>query len=264
MTGASYVHFTAFQHPELVDYRGEQHLAHFAGTAGTPRHESQPIRSTTFCSQCGSNVPSPTKDDNEYMGILAGLILDMPAHDGSFHFYTKSKMPWIQIPESEPQALTVKEGYLDPDQPDLERHLEENHITGSCLCGAVSFIASEPLRMMNCHCTRCRLARTAAHATNLFVLQENFEWRTGKEKVKSYKLPEADRFSQAFCGDCGSAVPRDNPDPKGPVNIPAGCLDSDPGTTPQGHIYVNSKAPWFSFFDNLPRWDERPETQADS
>ncbi len=261
MTGAAYVHFTAFEHPEFIDYQGEEHLTRFAGNEGAPEYETQPIRATSFCSKCGSNMPRPSKDSPRYVGILAGQILDMPRHASNVHFYTKSKCPWITIPESEPQALTVKEGYLDPDQPDLERYTEQDKITGSCLCGAVSFVASEPLRMMNCHCTRCRLARTVAHATNLFVPQRNFAWRSGEEKVIRYKLPEADRFTQAFCGDCGSAVPRprDKPDPEGRIGIPAGCLDSDPGVTPAGHIYVGSKAPWFEFFDTLHQWDAEPD-----
>lgn len=258
MTGAAYVHFSAFQHGEFTDFQGAENITHFAGTQGTPAHDVCPIRSTTFCSVCGSTVPSPGDGRADYIGICSGLVLDMPAHNGTFHFYTKSRCPWVQIPASEQQAATVKEGFEDPDQPDLDRHVEPGRITGSCLCGAVSFVADEPLGMMNCHCTRCRLSRAAAHATNLFVSGEHFAWRSGEEKVLRYKLPDAERFGSAFCGDCGSLVPRTSPDPAGRVNIPAGCLDSDPGVTPRGHIFVGSKAPWFEFFDDLPQWSERP------
>lgn len=261
MTGAAYVHFMAFSSPQLLSYQGAEHLAHFDGTQGTPEHESQPIRATTFCSVCGSSMPSPMEGSPEYQGVLAGNVLDMPPHmDSSFHFYTKSKCPWVSIPSDEPQAETVKEGYHDPDQPDLKRHLEADRVTGSCLCGAVSFAYRSPTGMMNCHCTRCRLARGAAHATNVFVTQRDFEWLSGRDKVKRFKVPDAERFMQAFCGDCGSPVPRvrDVPQPDERMGIPAGCLDSDPGLSPAGHIYVGSKAPWFQFFDDLQRWEERP------
>jgi len=262
MTGSAYVHFTALASPEQVDFQGEEYLSQFAGTHGLPEDETQPIRSTTFCVHCGSCVPKPLKGAPEYQSILAGTVPDMPVHQSSnFHFYTKSKCPWVSIPESEPQSLTVKDGYQNPDQPDLERYVESGRITGSCLCGEVSFAARHPIGMMNCHCSRCRLARGAAHATNLFVLQRNFEWLSGQNNVIQFRVPDAERFTQGFCGDCGSPVPRprDNRVPDDRMGIPAGCLDSDPGIKPAGHIFVGSKAPWFAFFDDLPQWKERPD-----
>jgi len=258
MTGAAYVHFTAFQHAEYSDFFGQEHIAHFSGNSGTPEHDVNPIRSTVFCSQCGTSVPAPKDELQEYTGICSGLVLTMPPYAHTFHFYTKSKSPWVQIPANEQQWLTVKGGYLDPDQPDFDRYVEPDRITGSCLCGAVSFIASEPLLMMNCHCTRCRLSRAAAHATNVFVSSKHFVWRTGEGKVTRYKLPNAERFGTAFCSDCGALVPRTNEDPEGKVCIPAGCLDSNPGIVPQGHIFVGSKAPWFRFFDGLTQWLDGP------
>ena len=42
---------------------------------------------------------------------------------------------------------------------------------GSCLCGSVAFEIAGPVAgpIVNCHCSRCRKARAAAHASNLFV-----------------------------------------------------------------------------------------------
>jgi hypothetical protein len=258
MTGAAYVHFTAFQHGRFLDFNGQEHVTHFPGNKGTPEYQANPIRATFFCSHCGSTVPAPRDELQEYIGICSGLLLTMSPQVDAFHFYTRSKSPWVQIPETEQQSLTVKEGFPDPDQPDFDRYSEPNRVTGSCLCGAVSFIASEPHLMMNCHCTRCRLSRAAAHATNLFVSNKHFAWRTGEDRVIRYKLLEAERFGTAFCGGCGSLVPRTSEDPAGWVCIPAGCLDSDPGLVPQGHIFVGSKAPWFDFFDDLPQWIDTP------
>jgi len=42
------------------------------------------------------------------------------------------------------------------------------------------------------------------------------------------------------------------------VNVPVGGLNSDPGISAKGHIYVGSKAPWFEPVDDLPKWDEMP------
>ena len=70
-----------------------------------------------------------------------------------------------------------------------------------------------------------------------------------------YRLPDAERFATAFCRDCGSLVPGISTER---VNIPAGCLDNDPGIAPLGHIFTASKAPWFTIEDELPQWEERP------
>jgi hypothetical protein len=42
------------------------------------------------------------------------------------------------------------------------------------------------------------------------------------------------------------------------VSVPAGSLDSDPGISPNGHIYVDSKAPWFEITDDWPQFAQMP------
>ena len=44
--------------------------------------------------------------------------------------------------------------------------------TGSCLCGGVAFETGDQIELRNCHCSRCRKARGAAYAANLFVPAE--------------------------------------------------------------------------------------------
>ena len=128
-------------------------------------------------------------------------------------------------------------------------------IGGSCLCDAVRFeIDGAPLVMVNCHCSRCRRGRSAAHASNLFVAIDQFRWTRGEQHVKVFDLPDAERFGTNFCGICGSDVPRHSPK-IGRVNIPGGCLDSDPGIRPGYHIFVGSKAPWYEITDALPQFE---------
>ena len=51
---------------------------------------------------------------------------------------------------------------------------------GSCLCGAVAFEAGDQIELRNCHCSRCRKARGAAFAANLFVPAGAFRWLRGE------------------------------------------------------------------------------------
>jgi hypothetical protein len=40
--------------------------------------------------------------------------------------------------------------------------------------------------------------------------------------------------------------------------VPAGLFDSDPGTRPQAHIHMASKAPWYTPADGLPEFAALP------
>lgn len=130
-------------------------------------------------------------------------------------------------------------------------------IRGSCLCGAVAFEASKEFDFRNCHCSRCRKARGAAFASNMFVRPADFRWLRGEDRLVSYRLPSAQRFGNVFCRSCGSPMPRVVPQ-RDFIVVPAGTLDSDPGARPACHIFVGSKAPWHEITDDLPRHLEYP------
>src|SRR5262249_17377669 len=112
-------------------------------------------------------------------------------------------------------------------------------------------------RLHNCHCSRCRRARGAAHATNAFFRREQLTWISGEEDVRSYKLPDAVRFGQDFCRHCGSPVPRVVAT-TGYVVLPSGGRDTAPGMPINSHIFVGSKAPWHEITDDLPQWETLP------
>src|SRR5262249_53692813 len=130
---------------------------------------------------------------------------------------------------------------------------------GSCLCGGVAYeiagMVDGPI--VNCHCSRCRRARAAAHASNVFVALDRFRWLRGEDLLAAYKVPEAERFTQTFCRTCGGKVPGVNR-ARGRVGVPAGSLDDDPGAREELHVFVGSKAPWFEIADDLPQHEAYP------
>jgi hypothetical protein len=86
--------------------------------------------------------------------------------------------------------------------------MSETTLKGSCLCGAVKYEATgEPARFYHCHCSRCRKATGTGHATNLFLQPGLLKWMCGEEQVRSFKVPEAKRFTNFFCANCGSRLP---------------------------------------------------------
>jgi hypothetical protein len=70
-------------------------------------------------------------------------------------------------------------------------------------------------------------------------------------------LPGAKFFGTAFCGRCGSFVPRVVAGRNAAV-VPVGSLDGDPGIRPTAHIFVGSKAPWFEISDATPQFEAMP------
>lgn len=110
-----------------------------------------------------------------------------------------------------------------------------------------------PLRVVHCHCSRCRKVRGTAHATNMAVPLDGVRFVRGEDLVTSYKVPDAKFFTHAFCRVCGSSMPRLD-EARQLAVVPMGAFDDDPGLRPQGHIFVDSKAAWEDIHDDLPRF----------
>ena len=108
----------------------------------------------------------------------------------------------------------------------------EGVVPGSCLCGGVAWeVTGKPSLMMNCHCSRCRRGRGAAHATNAFYKLDQFRWLRGEELTEAYKVANAQYFTQHFCRTCGGKTPRVM-EKFNRVLVPAGEFDADPGAQP--------------------------------
>ena len=130
--------------------------------------------------------------------------------------------------------------------------------SGSCLCGAVKYRFHGPEYVFQyCHCSRCRKFTGSAHAANIIINPNNFEWLEGEDQVGRFELPEAKHFATCFCKRCGSSLPW-KAQSGASVVIPAGTLDDDPGIRPVQNIYWNSRAPWREAVESLPQYDELP------
>lgn len=74
----------------------------------------------------------------------------------------------------------------------------------------------------------------------------------------TFKLPEAERFTNTFCKTCGGRLPRFI-EAAGMVFIPAGSLDQEPTLSPQARIFVGSRANWSCEEGPIPAFDSYPE-----
>jgi len=131
-------------------------------------------------------------------------------------------------------------------------------LNGSCLCGAIGYsVTGTPARFMHCHCSRCRKATGSGHSSNLFFKSNTIAWSGDTNLIRSYKIPDADRFTRTFCSNCGGPLPREIEDMQ-MVFIPAGTLDNEPDIRPQARIFTASRASWSCSGDDIPSYPDYP------
>lgn len=247
----------------------KDHGAPFASFVGAPAASfrwlgGEPIEYTSsasskrpYCGTCGSKAPSRSVTGDSVF-LPAGNLVGELGDAGGMHVFVGSKAPWFVIADDLPQHETLPPGWPPPEVDRPAAPVLEGATHGSCLCGAVTFsVRGEPARWMQCHCSRCRRGRSAAHGSNTFYPSAQFAWRSGKEVVRTYRVPEAQRFAISFCARCGGGAPIEREGAPF-VLVPAGLLDADPGARPEAHIHVASKAPWYRIADAIPQFAELP------
>ena len=126
-------------------------------------------------------------------------------------------------------------------------------LSGGCLCGAVRYsVADEFLYAANCHCSDCRRATGSAFKPFAGIEREKFALTKGEDGLLLFG---DEKGHDAHCKQCGSllySLVRDGAF----VHVAMGTLADDPTIRPSEHIFVGSKAPWFTITDDLPQFAE--------
>jgi hypothetical protein len=210
-----------------------------------------------FCRACGSVAPTVLPEIGMSF-VPAGNLDGDPGIRPTAHMFASSRADWFPITDALPQYETFMPGYEGESFDNPVPPAPAGVVPGRCLCGKVAFeLRGQAERLHNCHCSRCRKARSAAHATNAFFRVGQLTWLRGEEDTVTFALPGAKRFGQAFCRHCGGSVPRVVA-ASGYVVVPCGSLDASPGIPVTSHIFVGSKAPWDEITDAIPRFDALP------
>lgn len=142
--------------------------------------------------------------------------------------------------------------------------MENSKVSGSCLCGEVTFQFVGSIKVFQyCHCSRCRKFTGSAHASNIIIDPNQFQWLSGENFVGRFELPEAKHFATSFCKNCGSSLPWLTKSGKALV-VPAGVLDDDPKLKPVHNIFYASKASWFEEVSDLKKYEGLPVKESSS
>lgn len=250
--GSAFATYVMCRAETFRSLRGDGRIVRYESTLGLFR---------SFCGRCGSTVPTAAQIWNGRVSLPAGMLEGDPQTEPLAHLFTASKARWHEITDSVPRFDTYPPGIDAEVFPDLEPRDPPpagGGARGSCLCGGVRYvIEGPPVRCHNCHCMRCRRARAAMYASNLFTWVDGVRFTRGEDLLTSYKVPDAAFFTQRFCRVCGSPMPHFDRERTIAI-VPMGSLDDGPGTRPLRHIFVASKASWFTITDALPQFPERP------
>jgi len=125
-------------------------------------------------------------------------------------------------------------------------------LSGRCLCGTIHYrVEDQFLYALNCHCSRCRKATGSAFKPLAGIERDRLQVVEGAQALLIFGEENA---HDARCGRCGSllySVVREGHY----VHVAMGTLIDEPSIQPTAHIFVGSKAPWFTITDGLPQHD---------
>jgi hypothetical protein len=120
---------------------------------------------------------------------------------------------------------------------------------GGCLCGAVRYEASAPLRgVVLCHCEMCR--RTHGHFAAYTAVRKSALRLVESRGLKWYRSsPHARR---GFCSECGASLFWEAND-RDTISIAAGTLDAPTGLATVLQIHTASAGDYYEPPANVPQ-----------
>jgi hypothetical protein len=127
-------------------------------------------------------------------------------------------------------------------------------LAGRCLCGAVHYdVRDEFVYALNCHCSQCRRATGSAFKSFAGIERDKLRITQGQDSLLIFGDQQASH--DVHCRICGSlmlSVVRNG----AYVHVTLGTLVDTPSIRPGAHIFVGSKAPWYTITDALPQYDQ--------
>ncbi|WP_394838019.1 GFA family protein [Pendulispora rubella] len=125
-------------------------------------------------------------------------------------------------------------------------------LAGKCFCGAVHYaVADAFLYAANCHCSNCRRTTGSAFKPFAGIERDKLRVTQGGDHLALFGEVDANDTHCTTCGSLLYSVVRDGQF----VHVPMGTLVDDPTIRPTHHIFVGSKAPWFTITDTLPQYE---------
>jgi hypothetical protein len=126
-------------------------------------------------------------------------------------------------------------------------------LTGRCSCSAVQYAVDDAFEYaLNCHCSGCRRATGSAFKAFAGIRRSRLSVTKGQDRLMIVGNAMA---HDARCNRCGSLL-YSQVRLGEYLHVTLGTLDTSPSMVPTAHIFVASKAPWFTIGDGLQQYEE--------
>ena len=131
---------------------------------------------------------------------------------------------------------------------------DEDYV-GGCLCGAIRYRFSEPIRFVSqCACKDCQKATGTGHTTIIGILKGQLAVE-GTPKTYTCSGDTGGDVTRHFCGTCGGRLYTSGTLPGEMIMIQAGSLDDPNRVSPQSVIYTKDAVSWDRFDPDLPKFE---------
>ena len=126
-------------------------------------------------------------------------------------------------------------------------------LAGKCFCGAVHYTVADAFAYAaNCHCSNCRRTTGSAFKPFAGIERGKLVVTRGEDSLMIFGDEDGNDTHCRVCGSLLYSVVRAGAF----VHVAMGTLLDDPTIRPTKHIFVGSKAPWFTITDDLPQYEE--------
>jgi len=123
-------------------------------------------------------------------------------------------------------------------------------LRGSCLCGAITFTASDTARdPAACHCGQCR-KQSGHHWASVQVMDDVLSIKGAPRWYAA-----SDAAKRGFCGTCGSFLfwkGAGDPD----TGVSLGALDGPTGLRLERHIFTEDKGDYYEIPNGVPQEEQ--------
>jgi hypothetical protein len=118
-------------------------------------------------------------------------------------------------------------------------------VEGACHCGAVTYqLTSEPVSIVNCHCSMCRRITGAAFASYIVAKEDSLKVAHSDDHLATYVVTGT--AIKHFCRSCGTPVFNTN-QAKYPelAMLHLGAVVSAPSDLiPRLNVFCDDRLPW--------------------
>ena len=128
--------------------------------------------------------------------------------------------------------------------------------TAKCLCGQFTTSVTGSFgEVRYCHCSECRRKAGTAFTANAKVDRAQWFLEGPKEQIAEFEHKPG--LYNAFCAKCGSPLFARSDENPNDIRIRLGGFDGDIEVSITGHVWVSSKARWYSIDDPIPQFEEQ-------